>query len=117
LAGHLHDLAPARRALPLIGRQRVADLDGRERRLFAGAVAWLRLPWRGRRGGWRALKDLGARLLQLTLDRERELLDVRDATQARELRRQLEILRNEALVFAIEEEVRSGGVSRRRVRQ
>ena len=51
-----------------------------------------------------ALKDLGARLLQLVLHREGELLDVRDATQARELRRQLESLGDEPLIFAIEEE-------------
>jgi len=32
------------------------------------------------------------------------LLNVRDATQTRELRRQLEILRDQALVFPIEEQ-------------
>ena len=84
LAGHLRDLPAARRALPLIGRQLVAHLDGRERRLFARAVARLWSPWRGRRLGRRARKDLGAGLLQLALHRERELLDVWNAAQARE---------------------------------
>ena len=60
---------------------------------------------RRRRGvGVSALKDLRARLLQLVLHREGQLLEVRHAAQARELRGQLQILGDEALVFAIEEE-------------
>src|SRR5262245_46413708 len=50
------------------------------------------------------LKDLRARLLQVVLDRERQLLDVGDATPARELRGQLQVLRDEALILAIKEE-------------
>ena len=64
----------------------------------------LRSPRRRRGRRFFALKNLGACLLEFALHRERQLLDVRDATQPRELRRQLEILRNEALIFAIEEQ-------------
>jgi len=77
-------------------------------------MARLRSP--RRRGECRlvALKNLGTGLLQLALHRERELLDMWDTAQACELRRQLEILRDEALVFAIEEET-DLAASRRRV--
>jgi hypothetical protein len=67
-------------------------------------VPRLRSPRRSGRRRLIALKNLGAHLLQFALHRERQLLDVRDATQPRELRRQLKILGDEALVFAIEEE-------------
>jgi hypothetical protein len=68
------------------------------------AVARLRATRARRRGADRTLKDLRARLLKIVLDREGQLLDVGNSAQARELRRQLQVLRNEALIFAIEEE-------------
>ena len=79
------------------------NLDDRQRRLLAR-------PWPGRAGRGarrrrrRAVEDRGARLLQRLLDGERELVDVGESAQARELRGQLEILGDEALIFAIEEE-------------
>src|SRR5581483_1399766 len=45
-----------------------------------------------------------ARLLELLLDAERELLHGGQAAQAGELRGQLEILRNEPLILSVEEE-------------
>ena len=51
-----------------------------------------------------AREDLRARLLELLPQRELQLFRIGDAAQPRELRGQLQILRDEALIFAIEEE-------------
>lgn len=42
--------------------------------------------------------------MQIVLHREGQLLDVGDPAQARELRRQLKVLGNEPLIFAIKKE-------------
>ena len=61
--------------------------------------------WRIGRGGRRpALQNRRARLQELLLDAKRELLHGGQASESRELRRQFEILRNEALILSVEEE-------------
>jgi hypothetical protein len=85
----------------------VPNLLDRQCRLLTRTVSWLRAPRLARRRRGLTvlrLKDLGTSLVQVVLHREGQLLDVRDPAQARELRRQLQVLRNEALIFAIEEE-------------
>jgi hypothetical protein len=54
--------------------------------------------------GRRPIEDRGTGLLQRLLDREGELSDLGESAQARELRRQLEILGYEPLILALEEE-------------
>ena len=54
--------------------------------------------------GRRPVEDRRARLLQRLLDGERELGDLGQPAHPRELGRQLEILGDEALILAIEEE-------------
>ena len=82
------------------------DLDGRQRGLRPGAVSWPRGPRRGRRGRGRrgGRERLAAALLQRAQLGERQLLRVREAAEPRELRGQLQILGDEALVLAIEEQ-------------
>ena len=57
----------------------------------------------GHRRDWR-LKDLRARRLEIALHDQVQLLDVALAAQARQLRSQLEVRGDQALIFAIEEE-------------
>lgn len=55
-------------------------------------------------GGGGPVEDRRPRLLQRLLDGEGELGDLREAAQAGQLRGQLEILRDEPLILALEEE-------------
>jgi hypothetical protein len=68
-------------------------------------VAWPRAPRRGRHrgGGRRAGENRRARLLQRALHGKRELLDLRQPAQPRELGGQLEILGDEALILALKQ--------------
>jgi hypothetical protein len=50
------------------------------------------------------LQNRRARLQELLLDAKRELLHSRQTPESCEPRRQLEILRNEALILSVEEE-------------
>ena len=88
----------------LIRRQLVPHLDDRQGRLLARPVARPRraAAWPGACG--RAVEDGRPRLLQRLLDGERELGDLGQSAQPRELRGQLEILGDEALILALEEE-------------
>ena len=64
-------------------------------------------PGRGALHGGRrdlARKGLGPRLLELLPEDEFQLFGIGDAAQPRELRGQLQILGDEALIFAIEQE-------------
>jgi hypothetical protein len=72
---------------------------------MTGKAGCSRGPWPGRRGGGRRpVEDRRARLLQRLLGGERELLDLGQAPEAREFGRQLEILGDEALILALEQE-------------
>jgi hypothetical protein len=106
LTSHLGQLAPARRALALILCELVSNVHDRQRRLLTWAVPWLGATRRARcrRVAILTLKNVCAGLMQLVLHREGQLLDIRNPTQPRELRGQLKVLRNEALVLAIEEQ-------------
>lgn len=107
LITHRQEGAPAGGALPLIGWQLMPNLHDRQCRVLTRTVSWLRATRRARRRCRLAvlrLKDRGPGLVQIVLHREGQLLDVRDPAQARELRCQLQVLRNEALIFAIEKE-------------
>lgn len=73
-------------------------------RLGPRAVPGPRRPRRLRRRVRRAGKDLRARLFELLPQDECELFGIGDAAQARELRGQLQVLRDQALIFAIEEQ-------------
>ncbi len=104
LAGHLGQLAAARRTRPLVRRQLVPHLHGRQRRLRPRPVAGLRRTGRRRgrcAGGGQHLRTT---LLERAQFRERELLGIRHAAQPCELRGQLQGLRDEALILAVEEE-------------
>jgi hypothetical protein len=82
----------------------VPDLDDRQGRLLARPVTRPRWARRGRRSGRRSVENRRAGLLQRLLDGKRQLRDVGQAPQARELGGQLEILGNEALILALEEQ-------------
>jgi hypothetical protein len=89
----------------LVLGQLVPSLDDRQGRLLAWPVARPRGPGRApRRGGGRPVEDGRTRLLQRLLDGEGELGDLRQSAQPGEFRRQLEILGDEALILALEEE-------------
>jgi hypothetical protein len=105
LAVHLIELAPTRRTLALVGRQLVANLDHRQRRLRPRSMPRCGWPLRRGRVRWRGrlVKDTRAPLLVIGQGRELELLGVQ-SLEPRELRSQIERLRDEALIFAIEEE-------------
>ena len=104
LTRHRRHLAATRGAGALIGGELVANLQTRQGRLRARAVPRTHAARRlhSRRLGL-ARKDLGARLLELLPKDEFELFRVGDAAQTRELRGQLQILGDEALILAIEQ--------------
>ena len=108
LTGHFRQLAATGGTLPVVGRERVAHLHDRERRLRARAVTGVRRPLRTRRGHARrrsvVLKYLCPPLLQVLERGQLELLRIRQAAQPGEFRGQFQRLRDEALIFAIEEE-------------
>jgi len=105
LAREFGQCAAARRARTLVRGQLMPDLHNRQGGLRARPVARL---WTSRRIGRRvrqaALQNGRARLLELLLDAERELFHGGQAAQAGELRRQLEIFCNEALILSVEQE-------------
>lgn len=80
------------------------DLDDRQGRLRTGPVARPRRPRGRRRRRRRAVEDRRPSLLQRLLDGERELGDLGESAQPRELRGQLEILGDEPLMLALEEQ-------------
>ena len=88
----------------LIRGQLVPDVDDRQGRLLTRPVARPRGPRGRRRLRRRAVEDRRAGLLQRLLDGERELGDLGESAQPRELRGQLEILGDEPLILALEEE-------------
>jgi hypothetical protein len=59
--------------------------------------------WPARRGGRGPVENRRARLLQRVLDGERELRDLGQPAQPRELGGQLEILGDEPLILALEQ--------------
>jgi hypothetical protein len=73
------------------------------RGLRAWAVSRARGPRRARSRGL-ARHGLGPRLFELLPQDEFQLFRIGDAAEPRELRSQLQILRDEASIFAIEEE-------------
>jgi hypothetical protein len=105
LAGHFGQRAPARGTGPLIRRQLVADLhDGQ-----GGLRAWpMARPWRTRQlWYWRVRRpceQLRAPLLERPQLGERELLGIGESAHTRELRGQLQLFGDEALILALEEE-------------
>ncbi len=104
LPGELGERPAAGRAGPLIRRQLVPHLDHGQGRLLAGTVARSRGPRGARqRGRRRPVEDGRPRLLERLLDGERELRDLRQPAQAREFRRQLDVLRDEALILTLEQ--------------
>jgi hypothetical protein len=103
LACQLGERPAAGRTAALIRGQLVAHLDNRQGGLLARPVARPRRARRGRPGRRRPVENRGARLLQGLLDRQRELRDLGQAAQARELGGQLEILGDEPLSLALEQ--------------
>jgi hypothetical protein len=101
------------RTVAVIGRQLVPDLDDRQGRLLARPVARSRGPrWgRRRRGGRGPVENRRARLLQRVLDVERELRNLGQPAQPRELGGQLEILGDEPLILALEQRLICRSVS------
>jgi hypothetical protein len=108
LACHLGQLAATGRTLPLLSGEFVPNLHDRQFGLVSGAVSRVwgtgRRRRRGVRPGLGTFKHPRAHLLQFLQRGEDHLLAVRNPAQARDLRSQLQILRDEALIFAIEEE-------------
>jgi len=106
LPRHLGEGATARRTRALVKRPLVVHRDDRQRRLRPRPMP--RPRWSRRlRGRWRVSggrEHLCAPLLQRPQLGERQLFGIRQSTQARVLGRQLQGLRDEALVFAFEEE-------------
>jgi hypothetical protein len=94
------------RTVALIGGQLVPDLDDRQGRLLTRPVARSRAARRGRRrgGGRGPVENRRARLLQRVLDDKRELRDVGQPAQPRELGGQLEIPGDEPLILAVEQQ-------------
>lgn len=78
--------------------------NDRQGRLLARAMARSRATRRGRCGGRRTIENRRTRLLQRLLHDKRELRDLGQPPQPRELGGQLEILGNEALILALEQQ-------------
>jgi hypothetical protein len=105
LSRHLHQLAATRGAPALLRRQLMTDLDNRERGLRARPMARSRRTRRrGRRAAGRRVPVLRPRLFQGAQLGQRQLFRIGDATEPRELRRQLQRLGQEPLILALEEE-------------
>ena len=105
LPDELGERPAAGRTRALIGGEFVSHLADRQGRLLAWPVA---RAWssgrRRRREGGRSVEDRRPRLLERLLDGERELGDLGQSAQPRELRGQLEILGDEPLILALEEQ-------------
>jgi hypothetical protein len=107
LARHFHQPAAARRALPTVDRQFVANLDDRERRLRPRPMTGLpRSRWARRRITRAArvtVKHLCAPLFEFLKNGQLELCRIGDTAETRDLRCQFRCFRDEPLIFAIEE--------------
>jgi hypothetical protein len=106
LIGHRCERAAAGGALALIGGQLVPNLHDRQGGLLPRPVSWVRTTRHrcARRRADGALKNLVPGVLEIVLEAEGQLLDLGNPTQSRQLRGQLKVLRNQTLIFAIEED-------------
>jgi hypothetical protein len=104
LSRELGERAAARRAGARVGGQLMPHLDDRQGGLGARAMPWTGWARCRRRRRRRAGQNRGARLLELVLDGECQLLHRGQCPQPRELRGQLQILRDESLVLPLEQE-------------
>ncbi len=104
LPGEIGGRPATGRAGPLVRRELMPHLDHGHGRLLARAMARPRRPRGARqRGRRRPVENGRPRLLERLLDGERELRDLREPAPARELRRQLDVLRNEPLILTLEQ--------------
>ena len=109
LVRHLHQRAATRRTLPIVGRKLVPNLHDRQRRLWTRTMTGRRRARRRCRRSPRrtrvvVVKHLCPPLLEFLQDGELQLLRISHAAESGDFRREFQRLRDEALIFAIEEE-------------